>query len=98
MTGAPAAGARPPDSRSAMLWLIDQVRHTIPFGHPVVCTGACQGCSVKLLEYLDGELAAWEQHVNAGGRVGLAELSRLARTARKVHAVLVRNGLIAETG
>lgn len=84
-----------PDSRTAMGILIAQIREAIPTRAPgaLACTGACAGCSVKLLEYLETELVCWESRLAAGERPGLADLSQLAGTARKIHRVLVRNGL-----
>lgn len=76
--------------------LIAQVRAAIPFDHPAgsACIGTCDGCSLKLIQFLDGELSDWEARLDAGERPGLAELSRLAKTSRKVHAVLERNGVV----
>jgi hypothetical protein len=87
-----------PDTRTAMGKLIDAVRAVIPFdaAQARVCSGDCSGCSQKLLEYLEGELAAWEQRLAEGERPSLADLSRLAKTARKIHRVLVRNGILPE--
>lgn len=91
-----AERVRAPDSATAMRRLIARIRDTIPFDLPAarVCTGHCQGCSLKLLEFLDTELSDWEQRLATGERPGLADLSRLERLARKVHAVLARNGLV----
>lgn len=87
---------RAPDSTTAMRGLIARIRETIPFDLPAarICTGECQGCSMKLLDFLDTELSDWEQRLTSGERPGLADLSRLERLARKVHGVLVRNGLV----
>ena len=84
-----------------MRGLIAEVRASMPFHLPAAqaCTGACDGCSVKLLDYLDGELCAWEARLAAGERPGLGDLSRLERTSRKVYRVLAANGLVpAERG
>ncbi len=85
-----------PSVSTAMREMIAQIRQTLPFDAPEaqVCQGPCEGCSMKLLTYLDDELAGWEQRLDQGERPGLAELSRLARTARRIHAVLQKNGLI----
>jgi len=79
-----------------MRQLIDQVRHTLPFDMPEarLCEGPCNGCSMKLLEFLELELEGWEQRLNAGEKPGLAELSKLARTSRRIQRVLARNGLL----
>ena len=87
-----------PDTRTVMRQLIDQVRAAIPFDTPQarICSGDCSGCSQKLLDYLEGELAAGEQRLADGDRPSLADLSRLAKTARNIHRVLVRNGVLVE--
>jgi hypothetical protein len=86
-----------PDTRTAMHALITQVRETLPFEAPAtqVCSGDCQGCSLKLLDDLDGELCGWEQRLESGETPNFGDLSRLAKTSRKVSAVLQKNGLIA---
>jgi hypothetical protein len=85
-----------PDVRTAMLALIARARAIFPFDTPAshVCGGDCAGCSVKLLEYLDAELTEWECRLAEGERPGLADFSRLARTSRKIHRVLVANGIL----
>lgn len=85
-----------PDSTTAMRRLIVQVRDAIPFDMPEaqVCSGTCDGCSLKLLEFLGNELDGWEARLDAGERPGFKELSRLAKTSRKVYSVLARNGLV----
>lgn len=85
-----------PDSATAMRLLIAEVRDAVPFDMPEaqVCEGTCDGCSVKLLEFLAGELDGWEVRLDAGERPGFKELSRLAKTSRKVYSVLARNGLV----
>ncbi len=85
-----------PDVAAAMRQLIAQVRAAIPFDLPEaqLCTGVCHGCAMKLLDFLDTHLADWEARLDGGERPGLADLSRLASTSRKVHAVLRKNGLI----
>lgn len=85
---------RKPDTRTAMGQLIADIRAAIPVADPQVCTGQCDGCSLKLIEFLAGELADWERRLAAGEQPRLGDLSALARTARKVHAVLQRNGVV----
>jgi hypothetical protein len=87
-----------PDSRTAMRLLIEEVRAALPFDVPraQVCAGACDGCSLKLLNFLDTELADWERRLAAGERPNLGAVSHLARTSRKVYAVLERNGLVGD--
>ena len=85
-----------PDAASAMAALIGEIRSVFPFDRPEaqVCAGPCQGCSMKLLVYLESELDAWEDRIAAGERPGLAELSQLIRTSRKIGRVLERAGLM----
>lgn len=80
--------------------LIGRVRTTLPFDLPEaqVCSGVCQGCSRKLLDFLASELDDWERRLASGERPGLSDLSQLIRTSRKVQRVLIRNGLIDEDG
>ena len=84
-----------PDTRTAMGLLIGQIREAIPFGAPEarICAGTCDGCSLKLMEYLDTELQGWESRLAGGESPNLGDISRLVRTARKVQAVLERNRL-----
>lgn len=85
-----------PDTSTAMHQLIARVRAAIPFDLPAAraCTGECNGCSVKLLDHLDGELLDWEARLAAGARPDFGDLTRLERTSRKVYRVLAGNGLV----
>lgn len=87
-----------PDTATAMRQLIDQVRAAIPFeaAQARACSGDCSGCSQKLLVYLEEELAAWEQRLAEADLPSLADLSGLAKSARRIHRVLVRNGILSE--
>ena len=80
-----------------MRHLISEVREAFPFGAPQthICVGACQGCSMKLLDFLESELLDWEGRLDRGEKPGLAELSGLLKTTRRVHRVLKKNGLVA---
>jgi len=91
-------GSRKPNTTEAMRQVIAEIRTRIPFDLPQarLCMGNCQGCSMKLLQFLDGELEAWERRLDGGERPGFEELSDLVRTARKVHRVLERNGLTGD--
>ena len=89
-----------PRAADAMQQLIDEVRTTFPFDLPraQVCSDDCRGCSVKLLMFLESELDDWDRRMADGEKPGLAELSRLARTARKVGRVLANAGLMQLPG
>ena len=79
-----------------MRQLIGQIRTPFPFDRPEaqLCAGPCQGCSLKLLGFLESELDSWENRLAAGERPGLAELSQLLRTSRKIARVLEKAGLM----
>lgn len=53
---------------------------------------------MKLLDYLDMELQEWEQRLDRGEKPGLAELSKLAKTSRRIYRVLEKNGLLQDQG
>ncbi|NKN33774.1 hypothetical protein [Marichromatium bheemlicum] len=87
-----------PDSTTALRALIERIRRELPFDDPSAraCHGNCAaGCVPRLLDFLEQQLDDWEWHLARGARPGLAEFSALARSARRVHAVLARNGLVA---
>ena len=81
---------------TAMSTLIGQIRASIPFDAPEarICSGSCQGCSMKLLDFLASALEDCERGLNAGVKPTLKDLSRLIRMAHKVHDVLRKNGLV----
>jgi len=85
-----------PDTQTAMRQLIAQVRDAVPFDAPEdqVCSGPCDGCSMKLLAFLESELEGWERRLDQGERPNFGDLSRLAKVSRKVYGVLERNGLV----
>ncbi len=85
-----------PDSRAAMAELISQIRRNIPFGlgEEALCGDCCQGCSSKLLIYLETELDAWEMRLSDGVVPNFGDLDRLARQGRKIYRVLQQNGVI----
>ena len=86
-----------PDTGTAMRELIAQVRAAMPFGaaQADTCGGSCDGCSQKLLQYLESELEGWERRLGDGEKPSLGDLSRLAKSATKIYAVLERNGVVA---
>ena len=87
-----------PDTRTAMYQLIEQIKSALPFDMPEsqMCSGPCEGCSMKLLAYLDGELDEWQRRLEEGDKPSFSDLSRLASSSKKIHAVLKRNGQLAD--
>lgn len=96
MENPPMTTRRKPDTRQAMRRLIAAIRAAVPLELPEeeVCRDGCNACSLKLLEFLSSELENWEVRLDQGEKPGLADLSRLEKTARKVHRVLEKNGLV----
>ncbi len=89
-----------PDTRTAMKKLIADIRAAIPFDMPLanICNCPCTGCSKKLLDYLDMQLEEKEAEVEAGSIPSLGELNRLKKSATKIHATLIKNGVIKQEG
>ena len=87
-----------PDTATAMRQLIAEVRGAIPFSlsEEQICASGCQSCAVKLLTFLESELEDWETRLDAGEKPNFDDLSRLAKTSRKVHRALVSNGLVKQ--
>lgn len=90
------ARSKKPDTRTAMCRLIAQVRDAIPFGlnDEQICGDSCEGCSSKLLIFLETELDGWERRLADDAIPTFGDLDRLARQARKIHRVLQQNGVI----
>ena len=84
-----------PDTVTAMRQLIVQIRAALPreLRGEQLCSDACEGCSVKLLTFLEDELAGWELRLDNGERPNFGDLNKLARTGRKIYRVLEKNGL-----
>jgi hypothetical protein len=83
-----------------MRQLIAQARATLPFNlsDEERCGDSCQGCSSKLLIYLETELDEWEMKLAEGIVPDFADLSRLAGQCKKIASVLQRNGLLENLG
>ncbi|TNF37916.1 MAG: hypothetical protein EP315_01940 [Gammaproteobacteria bacterium] len=87
-----------PDTVTAMHHLIRQVRDTLPFNLPdaYVCSDDCNGCSLKLLEFLDMELMEWENRLAAGYKPNFGDLNKMARMSKKIYRVMEQNGLVKQ--
>jgi hypothetical protein len=92
----PSVALVKPDTRTAMADLIRQIRCAMPFDAPqaALCVEHCSGCSIKLLEFLDSELHDWELRLADGERPNFGDLDRLGKTAKKIYAILRKNGLL----
>ncbi|RDH81764.1 MAG: hypothetical protein DIZ80_12820 [endosymbiont of Galathealinum brachiosum] len=85
-----------PKTPEAMQRLIDEIRQVLPFDMPeaYLCDGVCKGCSLKLLDYLDSELAGWESRLYDGEVPCLADIQKLAKSSKKIYKVLEKNDLL----
>lgn len=88
-----------PSTSIAMQTLIAEVRSIMPFDatEDELCTDSCQGCSVKLLTFIETELEAWEEKLQQGVKPDLNDLNQLGKSCRKVYMILKKNKLLNET-
>ena len=86
-----------PVCAEAMQNLLLQIRATFPFDIPpaTLCDGPCTGCPKKLLDYLLTEVEQTEADLAAGQTPSLGDIDRLAKSARKIHRVLLKNERLA---
>ena len=87
-----------PNTSTAMQNLIDEVRSTMPFdaGEAQLCADSCNGCSLKLLEFLEMELQDWEQKLQNGVQPSFGDVHKMGKTCKKIYMVLKKNGLVEE--
>jgi len=85
-----------PDTLLAMQNLIKQIKSAIPFdlGKIYACPDNCRGCSVKLIDFLEVEIVDWEYRLENNEAPNFEDLDKLAKTAKKIHRVLINNGVI----
>ncbi len=85
-----------PRTDVAMQELIDLVRLKTPFdlSNAELCSGICQGCSKKLLEYLDSELEDWSVRLKHDEVPSFKDLNSLAKRSTKIYNALQRNNLV----
>ncbi len=88
-----------PDTSTAMQNLIAEVRAELPFGasEAQLCADSCQGCSMKLLEFLEMELDDWERKLLQGVQPRFGDIHRMGKICKKVYMVLKKNGLIEKS-
>jgi hypothetical protein len=91
--------SRKPNTRDAMQALIDEIRQVLPFDLSAqdICKDECRNCSLKLLGYLENELDSWQYRLDSADKPNLGDVSKLARSARKIYTALQKNGLIQTT-
>ena len=85
-----------PKPALAMQELINYIRQGIPFDTPEssLCIGPCQGCSKKLIKFLDDQVCDWSIKLEQGIAPKLGDINKLAHIAIKVRKVLTINGFI----
>jgi hypothetical protein len=90
------AGTMKPNTILAMYNLIKQIKSSIPFDldKTDACPDSCRGCSVKLIDFLEVEIKDWEFRLVNNETPNFKDLDKLAKTAKKIHRVLINNGLI----
>lgn len=85
-----------PDRQKALKKMIKEIREIMPFEDldANVCTGQCNHCSVKLLEFLDTQLDEWEFRLKQGEIPNFGDISQLAKTSKKIYQVLEKHNLV----
>ncbi|AJQ92187.1 hypothetical Protein YC6258_00132 [Gynuella sunshinyii YC6258] len=79
-----------------MQQLLCAIREQLPVGAPEadLCQKICIGCPKKLMSYLEQEVNDWQRALDDGETPKLGDIRQLARAARKIHAVIEKNGLL----
>mgnify|MGYP001585427666 FL=1 len=85
-----------PNTREAMYQLITQIKDTLPFDgiDTDFCSDSCSGCSLKLVDFIAVEIDEWEHRLNQGEVPNFKDINKLAKMAKKIQAVLIKNNLI----
>ncbi len=85
-----------PDTTTAMRNLITQIKDTLPFGgiDDDFCSDTCSGCSLKLVDFIALEIDEWEYKLDQGEVPNFNDINKLAKMAKKIQAVLIKNNLI----
>ena len=85
-----------PNTVDAMHDLIKEIKNSLPFNKIKAdfCSDTCAGCSIKLIDFLADEIEHWQHQLNQGAVPNFKDLNKLAKMAKKIHAVLLKNHLI----
>lgn len=62
-----------------------------------VCSDECKSCSIKLIEYIAMELENWEARLDDGAIPNFGDLNKLAKSSKKIHRALQKNGLVNDS-
>ena len=79
-----------------MQQLIEATREKIPFDsiEANICTGQCNKCSVKVLEYLDSELESWEYRLQSGELPSFGDINQMSQTSKKIYRIMAKNNFV----
>ncbi|MBU0653691.1 MAG: hypothetical protein KJ914_01000 [Gammaproteobacteria bacterium] len=86
-----------PKTSVVMRNIIQQIRENFPFAmtEQELCAETCShGCSMKLLEYMDMEITAWEQRLDNGEIPNLGDIQKLSKSSKKIYRILEKNQLV----
>lgn len=85
-----------PNTVDAMHDLIKEIQKTLPMDKIKAdfCSDTCSGCSLKLINFLSAEIEHWQFQLNQGIIPNFSDLNQLAKMAKKIQAVLLKNRLI----
>ncbi|MGF1725560.1 hypothetical protein [Photobacterium nomapromontoriensis] len=90
---------RKPDRSTAMLQIIEQVKHELPLydADTFVCgpDNSCIGCPKKLMEIVETEVSYWEHAIQRGTTPNFDEINRFGKLCKNVKRGLVRNNIVA---
>ena len=77
--------------------MIHQVKETFPFdiSEEELCAETCShGCPKKLMEYMQMEIADWEQRLDEGEIPNFRDVQKFSKTGLKIYRVLEKNDLV----
>lgn len=86
-----------PKTDVVMVNMIEQVRDSFPFelSEEELCAETCShGCPKKLMEYMQLEIAEWEQRLEEGETPNFCDIQKFSKTGRKIYRVLEKNDLV----
>lgn len=85
-----------PNTVDAMYDLIKKIQKMLPMNKIKAdfCSDTCSGCSLKLITFLSAEIEHWQFQLNQGIIPNFSDLNQLAKMAKKIQAVLLKNHLI----
>ncbi len=85
-----------PNTTQAMRNLIAQIKATLTLEINAIdaCSGQCNACHSKLVDFILMEIEDWESRLNSGEIPNFKDLSTLEKTGRKIYSALDKRGFI----